>query len=135
MPRKQDDNLKPARTKSEARERGKNGGKASGEARRRKKALKEEFEILLSMPLADKALQDNLSVLGVKVNGSMTIQTALTAAMIQKAASGNVKAFTAIRDTIEAPNREDKEREISDRLELMKRAFTEHDGEEDTGDE
>lgn len=135
MPRKQDDNLKPARTKSEARERGKNGGKASGEARRRKKALKEEFEILLSMPLADKALQDNLSALGVKVNGSMTIQTALTAAMIQQAASGNVKAFTAIRDTIEAPNREDKEREISERLELMKRAFTEHDGEEDAGDE
>lgn len=135
MPRKQDDNLKPARTKSEARERGKNGGKASGEARRRKKALKEEFEILLSMPLADKALQDNLSALGVKINGSMTIQTALTAAMIQQAASGNVKAFTAIRDTIEAPNREDKEREISERLELMKRAFTEHDGEEDTGDE
>ena len=104
-------------------------------ARRRKKALKEEFEILLSMPLADKALQDNLSALGVKVNGSMTIQTALTAAIIQQAASGNVKAFTAIRDTIEAPNREDKEREISERLELMKRAFTEHDGEEDTGDE
>nr|DAQ28249.1 MAG TPA: hypothetical protein [Caudoviricetes sp.] len=135
MPRKQDDNLKPARTKSEARERGKNGGKASGVARRRKKALKEEFEILLSMPLADKALQDNLSALGVKVNGSMTIQTALTAAMIQQAASGNVKAFTAIRDTIEAPNREDKEREISERLELMKRAFTEHDGEKDAGDE
>lgn len=135
MPRKQDDNLKPARTKSEARERGKNGGKASGVVRRRKKALKEEFEILLSMPLADKALQDNLSALGVKVNGSMTIQTALTAAIIQQAASGNVKAFTAIRDTIEAPNREDKEREISERLELMKRAFTEHDGEEDTGDE
>lgn len=50
MPRKQDDNLKPARTKSEARERGKNGGKASGVARRKKKALKEEFELLLSMP-------------------------------------------------------------------------------------
>lgn len=135
MPKNGVDNLKPPRTKDEARERGQNGGKASGEARRRKKALKEEFEILLSMPLADKALQDNLSALGVRVNGSMTIQTALTAAMIQQAASGNVKAFTAIRDTIETPNREDKEREISERLELMKRAFTEHDGEEDEGDE
>lgn len=84
MPKNGIDNLKPPRTKDEARERGQNGGKASGEARRRKKALKEEFEILLSMPLADKALQDNLSALGVKVNGSMTIQTALTAAMIQQ---------------------------------------------------
>ena len=33
-------NLKPVRTKSEARERGRNGGKASGEARRRKKTMR-----------------------------------------------------------------------------------------------
>lgn len=135
MPRKQDDNLKPARTKSEARERGKNGGKASGVARRKKKALKEEFELLLSMPLKSASLRENLQKIGIDADEDMTIQTAIVAAMVQQASQGNVKAFTAIRDTIEAPNREDKEREISERLELMKRAFTEHDGEEDTGDE
>lgn len=135
MPRKQDDNLKPARTKSEARERGKNGGKASGVARRKKKALKEEFELLLSMPLKSASLRENLQKIGIDADEDMTIQTAIVAAMVQQASQGNVKAFTAIRDTIEAPNREDKEREISERLELMKRAFTEHDGEEDAGDE
>lgn len=38
---KQDANLKPARTKSEARERGRNGGKASGRSRRALKTFKE----------------------------------------------------------------------------------------------
>ena len=38
---KQDANLKPVRTKSEARERGRNGGKASGRNRRVLKTFKE----------------------------------------------------------------------------------------------
>lgn len=100
MPRKQDENLKPARTKSEARERGKNGGKASGVARRRKKALKEEFETLLAMPLKSAALKDNLKKIGINADDDMTIQTAIVAAMVQQASQGNVKAFQAIRETI-----------------------------------
>lgn len=38
---KQDANLKPARSKSEARERGQKGGKASGRSRKALKAFKE----------------------------------------------------------------------------------------------
>ncbi len=41
-------------TSEEAREKGRRGGKASGEARRRRKALKESMEILLNMPPGDK---------------------------------------------------------------------------------
>ena len=41
-------------TAEEAREKGRRGGKASGEARRRRKALKESMEILLNMPPNDK---------------------------------------------------------------------------------
>nr|DAL93584.1 MAG TPA: hypothetical protein [Caudoviricetes sp.] len=135
MPKSREENLKPIRSVNEARKKGQNGGKASGVARRKKKALKEEFELLLSMPLKSVSLRENLQKIGIDADEDMTIQTAIVAAMVQQASQGNVKAFTAIRDTIEAPNREDKEREISERLELMKRAFTEHDGEEDTGDE
>ena len=109
MPRKQNDNLKPARTKSEARERGKNGGKASGIARRKKKALKEEFEILLSMPLKSAALKDNLKKIGLNADDEMTIQTAIVAAMLQQASNGNVKAFQAIRDAV-TPSTNDSER-------------------------
>ena len=36
-----DDNLRPVRSKSVARERGRKGGKASGESKRRKKMLRE----------------------------------------------------------------------------------------------
>ena len=39
--KKQLDNLKPVRSKSEARERGRKGGQASGEARRRLKSFRE----------------------------------------------------------------------------------------------
>lgn len=37
-------NLRPVRTKEEARERGRNGGKKSGEARREKSELQEDPE-------------------------------------------------------------------------------------------
>ena len=72
-------NLKPVRTKEEARKRGKNGGKASGEARRERKALKEELLLLLS-----------------KGN----TQEKLSLALIKQAINGNTKAFEVIRDTI-----------------------------------
>lgn len=72
-------NLKPVRTKEEARKRGKNGGKASGEARRERKALKEELLLLLS-----------------KGN----TQEKLSLALIKQATNGNTKAFEVIRDTI-----------------------------------
>lgn len=42
------ENLKPVRTKSEARERGQNGGKASGESRRRKADFRRTQNLLLT---------------------------------------------------------------------------------------
>ena len=72
-------NLKPIRSESEAREKGKNGGKKSGEVRRERKAIKEELLLLLSQG----DLQEKLSL-----------------ALINKALSGDVRAFETIRDTI-----------------------------------
>lgn len=72
-------NLKPIRSESEAREKGKNGGQKSGASRRKRKALKEELLLLLS-------------------NGD--IQEKLSLALIEKALSGDVRAFETIRDTI-----------------------------------
>nr|DAJ85376.1 MAG TPA: hypothetical protein [Caudoviricetes sp.] len=73
-------NLKPVRTKKEARERGKNGGKKSGEVRRARKTLKEELLALLETEEYNKKI---------------------SLAMIHEAEMGNVKAFLAVRDTIE----------------------------------
>lgn len=73
------ENLKPARSKSEAREKGKKGGIKSGEKRRERKALKEELLLLLS---------------------TGDTQKKLSLALIEKAMNGDVKAFEVIRDTI-----------------------------------
>lgn len=73
-------NLKPIRTKKEAREKGKKGGKKSGEVRRARKTLKEELLALLETKEYNKKI---------------------SLAMIHEAEKGNVKAFIAVRDTIE----------------------------------
>ena len=72
-------NLKPVKSKKEARERGRKGGLASGEARRKRKTLKEELLLMLS---------------------EGETQQSVTIALIEKAMSGDTKAFEVIRDTI-----------------------------------
>jgi hypothetical protein len=72
-------NLKPVASKKEARERGRKGGLASGEARRKRKTLKEELLLMLS---------------------EGETQQSVTIALIEKAMSGDTKAFEVIRDTI-----------------------------------
>lgn len=107
MPRKQNENLKTPRSTNEAREWGEKGGKASGESRRKKKALREEMEELLSLTLKNEKLIQNIQSLGIPAEKGATFQTAITAAMIYQAAKGNVKAFNAIRETI-APTKEEE---------------------------
>ena len=76
-------NLKPVSSKKEARERGRKGGLASVEAKRKRKTLKEELLLMLE----DEEVQKSVAV-----------------ALIQEAQNGNVKAFGMLRDTIgEAP--------------------------------
>ena len=78
------ENLRPVSSKDEARERGRKGGSASGEARRKRKTLKEELLLMLS----DGDIQEKISL-----------------ALINEAINGNNagsvrKAFEVIRDTI-----------------------------------
>ena len=78
------ENLRPVSSTEEARERGRKGGLASGEARRKRKTLKEELLLMLS----DGDIQEKISV-----------------ALINEAINGNnsgsvTKAFEVIRDTI-----------------------------------
>lgn len=72
-------NLKPVRSKKEARERGKAGGIKSGQVRAKRKTLKEELLLLLEK----EQTQEKVSI-----------------ALIQEAKKGNIKAFEVIRDTI-----------------------------------
>ncbi len=60
------------------------GGKASAEAKRKRKALKEELIALLDV---------------IDTNGH-SVQEKISFALIKEACDGNVKAFEVIRDTI-----------------------------------
>jgi general stress protein YciG len=74
-------NLKPFNemTEKEQREIARKGGKASGEARAKRKTLKEELLLLL----AQGNTQEKISL-----------------SLIQEAMGGNTKAFEVIRDTV-----------------------------------
>ena len=86
------ENLKPVRTKSEARERGRNGGKKSGEARRRKADFRRTLNMLLTAKIDSPEWTLFLESLGL----DSTLESAVNAAIIREALSGNVKAYEAI---------------------------------------
>lgn len=72
------------RTTEERRALAVKAGKASGAARKRRKALKELLEIALQ----------------TEVSADQTAAEAVTAALIHKAMEGDTKAFEVIRDTV-----------------------------------
>ena len=101
------ENLKPIRTEEEAREKGKNGGIKSGEVRRRKRAIKESLDILLSKDFKPtskngKKLLKQLTEMGINPD-EIDNQMVLSYAMFTVATSygkGAVAAFNSIRDTL-----------------------------------
>ena len=74
-------------TSSEARKNGKKGGIASGEARRRKKLLRECLEELLEKDITDRS------------GNTMTGAEAMAVKVFQQALKGDLKAFEIVRDT------------------------------------
>ncbi len=82
------ENLKPVRTKSEARERGRNGGKASGESRRRKAAFRKTLNLLLTAKIDSPEWTPLLEALGLE----STLESAMLMAQIKEAMKGNTKA-------------------------------------------
>lgn len=76
------------RTKEEQRAIARQGGIASGEARRRKRDLRQALEMLLEKEYKQR-------------NGeSITGTEAITAKLFEQAMKGNVKAFETIRATV-----------------------------------
>ena len=80
-------NLRPGEYKL-SQEEAKKGGKVSGEARRRKRDLRQALELLLERDYTDK-------------NGNTLSGTeAITAKLFEQAMKGNIKAFETIRSTV-----------------------------------
>ena len=91
-------NLNPARTKSEAREKGAKGGKASGEARRVKKTLRELVELFAALGVSEET-RKKMKELGIPEE-LMTRKMQPVVALFNKANKGDVSAFNAIRDIV-----------------------------------
>ena len=87
------------RSKSEARELGRNGGIASGVSRRRKRSLKEAADLYLSLPVSDRKMWNKISRRGVDpddIDNQMAMIIGLTIA----ATAGDAKAAKVIVDLL-----------------------------------
>ena len=93
------DNLIPIQSEEEAREKGRLGGIASGEARRKKKLIKDQLELLLSLPLKDENAKRKLEQIGIDAD-NLDNQMAMVISIWNKALKGDIQAFNSIRDTV-----------------------------------
>ena len=87
------------RSKSKARELGRNGGIASGVSRRRKRSLKEAADLYLSLPVSDRKMWNKISRRGVDpedIDNQMAMVIGLTIA----ATAGDAKAAKIIVDLL-----------------------------------
>lgn len=122
------ENLKPVRTKNEARERGRNGGKASGESRRRKADFRRTLNLLLTLDIDDDEWAPILRSLGL----DCTLETAMNMAMIKAGLAGNVKAYEAVAKYAgQSPQTEADDEEQRIRTDRARRARDQEVG--DTG--
>lgn len=96
------------RTAEERREIAAAGGRASGEARRRKKSLREAAELYLSLPVSDKRAWKKLAKDGVAPE-DVDNQMAIIAGLSIKAAKGDAKAAKVLFDLIGDQSREEDE--------------------------
>lgn len=86
------------RTKEEQREIAIKGGKASGEARRKNRNMKECLKMLLSLDVKSPKAREQLKALGID-NEEMTNEMALMVSMLNKALKGDKGCAEFIRDT------------------------------------
>lgn len=96
------DKVKPyeIRTAQEAREKGRNGGIASGKARRRKASLLKCAKTVLEAEMPDKVKNQITKLAGELDDENDTLFTAATAVMVKEAIGGNVLAYRELKDVM-----------------------------------
>lgn len=96
-----DKNLKPIKkgelSSEEAKRRGSIGGKASVEAKRRKKSMKESFETLFAMQAPDKYLKA-FKKQGMDIPDDLTMEQSMILSMTLKAMAGDARMASLILD-------------------------------------
>ncbi|RSJ46174.1 hypothetical protein D8817_01350 [Streptococcus gordonii] len=116
---KHNQNLIPVtqRTKQERLEISRKGGKASGEARRKKANLRKTLDKLLTMNVSDERLKKKLEEMGLYADN----QTLLCVVMLEKAIKGNVRAAEWISNIIGAYEKDDLDiQEQKERIKFLR---------------
>ena len=101
------------RSEEEARELGRRGGIASGEARRRKRALREAADYYLSLPVTDGRTRGKLVRRGIDPN-DVDNQMAMVAGLVDAATCGDARAGRLVVDIL---GEDGKTESVSDQLE------------------
>ncbi len=86
-------------TESERKEIASRAGIASGEARKKKKDLREIAKLMLSVNMNDEQIVEVLGNAQNLLDGDKSLAAVLTARMAQEAGKGNYKAYEVLRDT------------------------------------
>lgn len=81
-----------------ARRVGANGGRKSGEARRRKRDLRETFKAIMDMPVKPGTV-DEVCTFAEADGKNVTVGEALAFVIVGKALDGDVRAAEFVRDT------------------------------------
>lgn len=87
---------------TEAAEKGRKGGIASGETRRKKKTMKESLETLLAMGVdTGKIISvEDLEAFPELAGKNISVNDAIMVKMVQKALKGDLRAAEFVRDSI-----------------------------------
>ena len=111
-----EENLIPVtkRTKSEAREISKKGGIKSGEARRKKKSMKQELDAILSL----SATEENIIAFNgiISKDSDASNQTLVIASAVKQALKGNVKAMQFIVNVMGGTDKERQQMKLDKQL-------------------
>lgn len=111
------DNLRPVRSKEEARERGKKGGIASGEARKKKKTMSQLATMMLNCDLNDSQKEKIKKQFSGIIDEDITVSSAMLAGQIKMAIAGDSRAFNSVSALI------DKQEQIEAKEEAERKAL------------
>lgn len=96
-----EDNLKPIQkgqlSKDELKKRQSNGGKKSGKIRTQKRLLKDTIEMMLKLQPTPQMVNECAEKFGFNPKD---LQDIITGGLINKAMSGDSRAFEVLRDTV-----------------------------------
>lgn len=108
------EDLRPCRTAQEARERGRKGGIASGEARRKKRALRELVAIALEETFHAGVYPSTLE----RRQDGKPMSELIAARLVHKAAQGDLKAMSILFN-LEGDEEKQEPEEVSEAEEAL----------------